>query len=195
MTNAKRNTKSIIALVVMSLLLVASIVLAATGAWFTDKIDQQTGSLSFGKIDIDAKNFAVAASNTIDTDNTKLMPGSAINFEGTITNVKDDAYIAMKVVITFAVDVDIKNPGEGWTYDATAKTLTYETKATKIAAQTGSIELATVLAGIKVPTAVGNTAAETDVTVTADAVAIQQANTDGVVEEGVTTYSALLALV
>ncbi len=53
MTNAK-NKKSVIAIIAMAFLLVASIVLAATGAWFTSTATDRTGNadVKFGKVAI-----------------------------------------------------------------------------------------------------------------------------------------------
>lgn len=95
MTNAKRNTKSIIALVVMSLLLVASILLAATGAWFTDKVADNSGTVNFGKINIE---YTTPYSFT---ENGKtVMPGDTLHFAGVITNQEEDAYVAIEVSLT-----------------------------------------------------------------------------------------------
>lgn len=58
MTNAK-NKKSVIALIVMALLLVASIALAATGAWFTDKAKGDgNATITFGKVDVNVEGTA-----------------------------------------------------------------------------------------------------------------------------------------
>lgn len=95
MTNAKRNTKSIIALVVMSLLLVASIVLAATGAWFTDKVAEGSGSVNFGKIDIE---YSTAFKFTEDA--TTVMPGDTLHINGVVTNKEEAAYLAVEISLT-----------------------------------------------------------------------------------------------
>lgn len=95
MTNAKRNTKSIIALVVMSLLLVASILLAATGAWFTDTVPDNSGSVNFGKIDIDYTTpYEFTQNGTI------VMPGDTLHFEGEVTNKEEQAWVAVQISLT-----------------------------------------------------------------------------------------------
>lgn len=100
MTNAKRNTKSIIALVVMSLLLVASILLAATGAWFTDKVADKTGTVNFGKINIEYSTTTPFSFAIKDTEGTIVMPGDTLQFAGVIENKEEAAYVAIGVSFT-----------------------------------------------------------------------------------------------
>ena len=68
MVNSKKNTKSIIALVVLSLLLIASICLAATGAWFTANVADKSDTVKFGKIEmaVDGGTFHVEGGNIND---------------------------------------------------------------------------------------------------------------------------------
>lgn len=100
MANSK-NKKSVIALVVMALLLVASIVLAATGAWFTDKVEKASNDFTFGKIDID---LAAGAGFTLDdvavTTAKTVLPGCEIKYNGTINNLADAAIVGVKVSAT-----------------------------------------------------------------------------------------------
>ena len=102
MTNSKKNSKSIIALVVMALLLVASIVLAATGAWFTQiakPADDKT--ISFGKVDVTVAEtgFGFARGETAVTE--KLMPGDKINAKLTLTNNNgDEPWVVYKINVT-----------------------------------------------------------------------------------------------
>ena len=96
MVNSKKNTKSIIALVVLSILLIASICLAATGAWFTDKVADGDESVSFGKIDIEYKTaFSVTAGSVV-------MPGDTITVNGEISNKEEAAYIGLDISVTVA---------------------------------------------------------------------------------------------
>lgn len=95
MVNSKKNTKSIIALVVLSLLLIASICLAATGAWFTDKVGDETGSVNFGKINID-----YTTPYKFTQDGTTVMPGDTLHFEGVVTNQEDEAWVAVQISLT-----------------------------------------------------------------------------------------------
>ena len=56
MVNSKKMSKSSIAVIVLSILLVLSMILGLTGAWFTDKgSDKTSDSIKFGNIDISAE--------------------------------------------------------------------------------------------------------------------------------------------
>ena len=183
MVNSKKMSKSSIAVIVLSILLVLSLILGFTGAWFTDKDDSAKGELSFGKIDIEwnaNKAFSVTSSNTVDTANEKLMPGSKLVFSGQIDNKEDQAYVAYQVVLTFDESVDFT--GEtitGWT--VAKNVLTYSSDAQTVD-KGASIDLSTadVLKNVVVPTSVKNAAAETKLTVTLKVVAIQTANNENV---------------
>ena len=82
MVNSKKNTKSIIALVVLSLLLIASICLAATGAWFTDKKDGSGAKVTFGTVNIQGSDGAV----TVAKADAVAMPGDTLKVTGAIKN-------------------------------------------------------------------------------------------------------------
>jgi flagellar basal body-associated protein FliL len=59
MVKSKKMSKSSIAIIVLALLLVLSMVMGLTGAWFTDKAGHDNGagaSLYFGTVDIDLTN-------------------------------------------------------------------------------------------------------------------------------------------
>ncbi len=91
-----KNKKSVIALVVMAFLLVASIVLAATGAWFTDKESGTvSGSITFGKIDLVAISDA-----TITWSKETVLPGDTTyaDVEVALGADSDDAFV--KIVCT-----------------------------------------------------------------------------------------------
>lgn len=84
MVNSKKNTKSIIALVVLSLLLIASICLAATGAWFTDKKAGTGADVTFGTVNIQSSNGAV---ELVKAETAAIaMPGDKLNVTGAINN-------------------------------------------------------------------------------------------------------------
>lgn len=91
MVNSKKSSKSLIALVVMALLLVASIALAATGAWFSD-IASGTGNGTFGTID-------VGDTVTVTVDST-IMPGDKITVTPVAYAGTADAYY--KVSVSFS---------------------------------------------------------------------------------------------
>lgn len=193
MTNSKKNSKSIIALVVMAVLLVASIVLAATGAWFTSKAQANGEELAFGQITVGVTGFATSASNTVDTANKNLMPGGELKLAGTITNEKDAAYVAYKISMVFDKDIELEAaPAEGWAYDKATKTLSYETKATAVASN-GTIDLSTLK--VVLPESISNKAATAKTTAQLNVIAVQQANTAEKVTAGTTTYAELVAMV
>ena len=92
MVNSKKMSKSTVAIVLLSLLLVLSLILTATGAWFTDSKTSQDKDLSFGTLKLDAITLdGVAVANKIDTDNINLMPGSTISGTVSVRNSGNSA--------------------------------------------------------------------------------------------------------
>lgn len=174
MTNAKRNTKSIIALVVMSLLLVASILLAATGAWFTDKDATATKNLTFGTLDITGVTENVAVANTFANLTGPVMPGSTISGKLTINYTGTaDAYYRYKVEFGGDGAASLTGTSSEWVYDEVA----------------GGAEAQTIEKNISVtvePT-VGNTAQGKGITLNITVEFIQKANTAASAEEAFTT--------
>lgn len=166
MTNSKKNSKSIIALVVMAVLLVASIVLAATGAWFTAEGATTAKPLKFGTVTIKGVTEDVVVRNTIDTTLEKLMPGSSLEGKLTVEYTGNTAaYIRYKVTVDGAgkdfVTLTLTGAdADGWVYAETA----------------ASTNLVADVAG-SVATTVGNDAQDADVTIKFDVEAIQKANT------------------
>ena len=87
MVNSKKINKSTVAIVVLSLLLVLSLVLTATGAWFTDKATQENaGSVTFGTVVIDDSKLGTEgsivtyrAADDGKTNVTPAMPGDKID--------------------------------------------------------------------------------------------------------------------
>lgn len=77
----KTNKKSIVALVAMALLLVASIVMAATGAWFHDSAES-TGSGVWGNVSVD-DSWTITVSE-------KALPGDEIIAAGTTVEYTGD---------------------------------------------------------------------------------------------------------
>lgn len=99
MVNSKKNTKSIIALVVLSLLLIASICLAATGAWFTSKVEKDPKDLAFGTIAISStgETSVTATSKSGTTD--LLMPGDTLKISYSVKNDGENAYVVAVVKV------------------------------------------------------------------------------------------------
>jgi len=128
MVNSKKNSKSLIALVVMAFLLVASIVLAATGAWFTGNASKSTDDFGFGKIAISIPTLEVSPVRTLDGSGDTItldtiMPGDQLDISGSIKNLNQKAYVAYKatIVITLAdagataAAADLGDSFTGWT--------------------------------------------------------------------------------
>ena len=86
MVNSKKKmNKSTVAIVVLALLLVLSLVLTATGAWFTDKDSKdQNSELTFGKVSIalTGADTGTWSTSTLGKQD-KVMPGST--YTGTLT--------------------------------------------------------------------------------------------------------------
>ena len=111
MTNSKKNSKSIIALVVMALLLVASIVLAATGAWFTQIAKPEDAKkINFGKVDVTVTETGFGFKRGTTAITEKLMPGDKIEAKITLTNTSgaDDPWVVYKINVTIAGE-DVSN--------------------------------------------------------------------------------------
>ena len=93
-----KNKKSVIALVVMAFLLVASIVLAATGAWFTDKEEETLAgeTITFGKIDLDTVTVAGTQFGT-----AKVLPGDSYTATVTVKLAEgsEDAYVSVAAAV------------------------------------------------------------------------------------------------
>lgn len=143
-----KNKKSLVALVVMAFMLVASITMAATGAWFTDTATAINGStLDFGKIALadETVNGGVTAVSKSGTSDL-LMPGDTLTINFTAKNAEEAAYWIADVDVTIAgttgsVDTSAIT-GLSGTYGASGK-IADNTAATvdKGANITGTIEL------------------------------------------------------
>ena len=89
MVNSKKKiNKSTVAIVVLALLLVLSLVLTATGAWFTDKETSNTNKdFTFGTVSIALTGSANNGTWTSTGTGNKVMPGSS--FTSTLTLAND----------------------------------------------------------------------------------------------------------
>lgn len=108
MVNSKKMNKSTVAVIVLALLLVLSLILTATGAWFTDKTESKDNSanISWGTIaikytDSDDANNGVWVDKTGTTKVTKVLPGDKLSFAGNIAfDTTTDAKVYMLVKIS-----------------------------------------------------------------------------------------------
>ena len=110
MVKNKKLSKSSIAIIVLALLLIASLVMGMTGAWFTSRPGQKSsGTLKFGTVVLEVEGNWAAVTDTTNhpyLQTTNLMPGDTVNGRFDLTNTGDEAYVFMvyggTVVRTFA---------------------------------------------------------------------------------------------
>ncbi|MGN1208133.1 MAG: hypothetical protein ACI4TI_01550 [Christensenellales bacterium] len=86
----------------MALLLVASICLAATGAWFTSSVNKPEKELTFGTIAISSTGDTsiVAATSAVKETTTLLMPGDTLEISYKVKNDGEAAYVLSYVTVT-----------------------------------------------------------------------------------------------
>ena len=90
MVNSKKINKSTVAIVVLSLLLVLSLVLTATGAWFTDKETSSTQKdFTFGTVSVALSGSAESGAWTATGTGAKVVPGSSFTTTLTLSNDGD----------------------------------------------------------------------------------------------------------
>ena len=97
MVNSKKMSKSSVAMIVLSILLVLSMILGLTGAWYTAnaaKTDGDEGSISFRNgwmtVAIVADGGAIKAyegDKSTERPNDQVMPGDYLHIEGTTLNI------------------------------------------------------------------------------------------------------------
>ena len=101
MVKNKKLSKSSVAIIVLALLLVASLVMGMTGAWFTDSVSKVENGLKFGTVKL---SITEASENwQIDTDETghpyleatDMMPGDTLTGDFNLQNEGDPAYVFM----------------------------------------------------------------------------------------------------
>jgi hypothetical protein len=102
-------------IVILSVLLLASIVLGVTGAWFTDKIVKEDQNLTFGTIELsdvkpDAEGNTFINRRVSGAATAKLMPGDQLvaNFALKLTDASEASWVRFSIVVTS--DVDTKYP-------------------------------------------------------------------------------------
>lgn len=108
MVNSKKIGKSTVAVILLSILLTLSLILTATGAWFTNSKDSTAGdTVKFGKVEITSATATVTVESA-----TKYLPGDTISGSVTFAN---------------GSDVDIY-----YIYDVTAKAYEDDTKSKEL---------------------------------------------------------------
>ena len=136
MVNSKKMSKSSIAVIVLSILLVLSLILGFTGAWFTDKKDGDEITKNFGTVELNvaATEFGkvTRVSNEAGEVTGKIMPGDTIGYSLTVTKAEgsEDFW--------FAVTVTIKGLEEDITTTISAENVKDSAKDSVV---TGNVEL------------------------------------------------------
>ncbi len=122
MVNSKKMSKSSIAVIVLSILLVLSLILGFTGAWFTDdkKTDLSNDGLKFGTVAIKLDEGSAAEwknkGYTKETETTNIVPGSSMAATLTLSNTgTEDVYIKVESVANLSVGDKTLNDVEGIT--------------------------------------------------------------------------------
>lgn len=187
-----KNKKSVIALVVMAFLLVASIVLAATGAWFTSSASgAASGTIKFGTVKVELEGISADTTLTKTHEADLTVDGCSWKIEGMkikFTNTVDIYYAyEVKVAVSgtnvteswFTVPKDVAVNAKKLTKDATSKEI--------------ALDNITVTFDSK-NAANGVDATDGKITVTVNVIAVQADHVTGITE-GTTTYEQLKTLV
>ena len=178
MVNSKKNTKSIIALVVLSLLLIASICLAATGAWFTDKKAGTGVDVTFGTVNIQNSDGAV----TVTMADAVAMPGDKLNVTGAIKNDGTaKIWVRYKLTHNYTTEDALKTELD----KAFTGAYTYVTDAVAAGASSN------LTGSVTIPVELGNAAQGATFKVTLEMEAIQWANNGTSCEEAFTGKTIL----
>jgi hypothetical protein len=106
MVNSKKMNKSTVAVIVLALLLVLSLVLTATGAWFTDKEAGETVNKNFGTVEmkVTANDFGkvVRVSNDEGPVAGDVMPGDTISYSILVEKEAESEEFWYAVVLTIS---------------------------------------------------------------------------------------------
>ena len=109
MERTKRISTQTLAIAILSLLLVASLVMSMTGAWFTDNDGLSYTGTDFGTVEISltATDFNVAMTDP----NLVIMPGDTVDIQFTVNNSGSaQMYARFSLDITVgALGVDVIN--------------------------------------------------------------------------------------
>ena len=106
MVNSKRMSKSKVAMIALAILLVLSLVLTATGAWFTGVSEGTTADQTFGHLVINAGGDEALTVTKAEVSTGYLMPGDSIDdivIEYN-SNVYSFARYKVEIVVTGAAD-------------------------------------------------------------------------------------------
>ena len=160
----KTNKKSLIAMIAMVVLLIASIAMGITGAWFTDRKEGTGAQVNFGTVIISDSNGAV----TLTKADSVAMPGDTLTLGGEIINGGTaKVWVRYKVSHTYTTEDALKTELDKvfsgqYVYVETA------VEAGKNSALTGTVTI---------PTSLGNSVQDASFSVSVTMEALQWANT------------------
>ena len=132
----KTNKKSLIAMIAMVVLLIASIAMGITGAWFTDKEVGSDKTLTFGSIDINLTSGSKFTLDEADLGATAtIMPGCEVVYSGAVQNTGEKALVAVIITAELSdglnwTDVGATDPSSYKVYEMDAKNGSQEITAT-----------------------------------------------------------------
>lgn len=105
MVNSKKMSKSSIAVIVLSILLVLSLILGFTGAWFTDsaKSGDKNADIDWGTVKVQYNENTEGTGKWLSKDSaevTTVLPGDRYALKGTIKfeGADSDMYMLVKVI-------------------------------------------------------------------------------------------------
>ncbi|MGN1213178.1 MAG: hypothetical protein ACI4TZ_03955 [Christensenellales bacterium] len=103
MVNSKKMSKSSIAVIVLSILLVLSMILGLTGAWFTQEATGAEITKDFGKVEVtvDTDGYGFFRNSVELEKDDKLMPGDTVGAKIILTAdaESDDVWVAYYISV------------------------------------------------------------------------------------------------
>ena len=141
MVNSKKMSKSSIAVIVLSILLVLSLILGFTGAWFTDKDAKGEQTVNFGTIDValDETSDIGFKNGDNSTLTEPLMPGDKVMAKAVVKNTGAEAYYVVKILVSAQVKgAEEAATAKYYVWNGTETVEASETVMPKLKATTGT---------------------------------------------------------
>jgi uncharacterized repeat protein (TIGR01451 family) len=198
MVKSKKMSKTGIAVIVLALLLVLSMVMGLTGAWFTDKADGEAQTVHFGSILVGLSGDSFTTTRAIvnsDSETTLVMPGDKVHYAATVTNSgENDLYYLIQVVFVDSVNPTGGFGVDGYYTDGSSKDANGTSQVVTAAkliphGNTGNTDSVDLV--IDVPTSTGNSYQHATLQATLTVYTIQAAN----IASAEAAYSELTSLV
>ena len=119
MVKSKKMSKSSIAVIILSLLLVLSMIMGITGAWFTDKVeftDAESESLGFGRVNIEGTGETTIGYTIYEktgdpkgNDYSQLIDGDKITITDSLS-VANNSNVEILYFVIQTLDVEVTPP-------------------------------------------------------------------------------------